>query len=196
MKYEQLVARAGKFISYGLVMAALFSLIVVPRLLSGNRPIPGYGVTPLEIIAGYFAAGICGGVVVALLYPLRQWFLGAFFIGTLAAFPAYLGPAILMRGDDPWSVTLSSGFALAFFVGGGVASQIASEAYGRPIPSSQLVIGLWGLVLVCQIVGWYLGMRWPGEVRATVGLALVFMPPYVAALATFSRRRGGAKASA
>jgi hypothetical protein len=171
-------------------MAGAFSLLVVPRLLTGNQPIPTYGVTPLQIIAGYLAAGICGGLIVALLYPLKQWFLGAFFIGMLAALPAYLGPAVLMRGNDPWSVTLSIGLVAAFFVGGGVGSLIASESYGRPIPSSQLVLGLWGIVVVCQVVGWYLGMRWPGEVRATVGLGLVFMPPYVAALATFSRRRG------
>jgi len=114
----------------------------------------------------------------------------------LAAFPAYFGPAVLMRGNDPWSETLSIGLVLAFFVGGGLGSQIASESYGRPVPSSQLVLVLWGIVVVCQVVGWYLGMRWPGEVRATVGLGLVFMPPYVAALATFSRRRGGSQAAA
>ena len=191
MKGQPLASRARRFVRYGLFMAGLFSLIVAPRLLTGNHPIPEYGVTPLEIIVGYFAAGICGGLIVALLYPLKQWFLGAFFIGMLAAFPAYLGPAILMRGNESWSVTLAFGFVAAFFVGGGVGALIASESYGRPIPSSQLVLGLWAVVVVCQVAGWYLGMRWPGEVRATVGLGLVFLPPYLAVLATYSRRRGG-----
>src|SRR5512135_2721714 len=109
MKDERLAERARKFVRYGLFMAGFFSLFVVPRLLTGNRPIPEYGVTPLVIIAGYFAAGLGGGLIVALLYPLKQWFLGAFFIGMLAAFPAYLGPAVLMRGNDPCSVTLSIG---------------------------------------------------------------------------------------
>jgi peptidoglycan/LPS O-acetylase OafA/YrhL len=78
----------------------------------------------------------------------------------------------------------------SFFVGGGLGALIASQSYGRPIPSSQLVAALWVVVVLCQVAGWYMGMRWRGEVRATVGLGLVFMPPYVAALATFSRRRG------
>ena len=192
MKAERLAERARRFVRYGIFMAGAFSLLVVPRLLTGNHPIPEYGVTPLQIIAGYLAAGILGGLIVATLYPLKQWFLGAFFIGMLAACPAYLGPAVLMRRNDPWSETFVVGFVAAFFVGGGVGSQIASESYGRPIPSSLLLFGLWAIVAVCQVVGWYLGMRWPGEVRATVGLGLVFMPPYVAALATFSRRRSGA----
>jgi hypothetical protein len=40
---------------------------------------------------------------------------------------------------------------------------------------------------------WYLGMRWPGETRAGIGMGLVFLPIYVAILATLAHRKFAAR---
>ena len=188
---ESLIKRARRFVRLGLMMAGGFSLFLVRALLtSGNRPLPRYGLTPLEIVAEYFLAGALGGGLIAVLYPIRRWFLGAFALGVLAALPAYLGFALLMKSDEPWSVAWIIGGICAFFVGGGVGTQISSESRSRPVPSARLIVTLWVIVGAGQIVGWYLGLHWPGETRATIGLGLVFLPLYIAILATLSRSRG------
>jgi hypothetical protein len=170
-------------------MAGLFSLLLVPALLtSGNRPLPRYGLTPLEIVAVYFLAGALGGGLIAVLYPIRRWFLGAFALGVFGALPAYLGAGLLMRSGEPWSEAWIIGGICAFLVGGGLGTQISSESHSRPVPSPRLIKTLWIIVGAGQIVGWYLGLNWPGEPLAAIGLGLVFLPLYIAILATLSRR--------
>ena len=187
---EELAQRTRTFVRWGLFMGVGFCIFLIPSVLTGgNRPLQRYGLTPLQIAAVYLASGILGGALIALLYPLKRWFLGAFLLGMLAALPAYLGLALLMRGHDPLPVTLTIGFVASFFVGGGLGTQISSESHSRPIPSSAFVMALWIVVGLCQVLGWYLGMRWPGETRGTIGLGLVFLPLFVALLATLSRSR-------
>jgi hypothetical protein len=185
---DSLTRRIRKFTRIGLIMATGFSLFLLPFLLTGpNRPLPKYGLTPLQIVAVYYAGGIFGSSAVAVLYPIRRWFLGAFLLGAIAAAPVYLGFSFLMRGDDPASVAWVIGGVLAFFAGGGLGTQLWSETHKGPTRTT--VRALWTIVAACQVVGWYLGMRWPGEVRAAIGLGLVFLPLFLALLATVSYSR-------
>ena len=184
-----LLSRIRKFVRVGLYMATAFSLLLVPlALLVGNRPLTRYGLTPLQIAAVYFLAGIVGGVVVALVYPINRWFLGAFVLGSLALAPVYVGFSLLLRSsDDPPSLPWALGGTLALLVGGGVGTQIWSEQHRGA--SRRTVTALWIIVAVCQPIGWYLGLHWAGESPAAVGLELVFLPLYIAVLASFSRFR-------
>jgi hypothetical protein len=186
---DNLSQRVKRFVRWGLYFASCCSLFLIPFVLeSGNRPIPRYGLTPLQIAAVYFATGIMGGVVVAVAYPMNRWFLGAFALGTLAAAPAYIVFGMMMqKKDDPASLPWILGGVLAVFVGGGAGTQLWSEEHSGA--SRATVITLWVVVLLCQPIGWYLGLRWPGERLATIGLGLVFLPLWVALLATLSRNR-------
>ena len=191
-----LTQRIRTFVRYGLYMATGFSLLLIPAvLLIGNRALPRYGLTPIQIVAVYYLAGVMGGVVVALVYPISRWFLGAFALGSLAVAPVYVGFGLLLRTrDDPASLPWALGGVLALFVGGGVGTQIWSEQHGGPTRST--LIALWIVVALTQPIGWYLGLRWPGETRAAVGLGFVFMPLYVALLASISRARLSSNAAA
>jgi hypothetical protein len=184
---ENLGQRLKRFVRWGLYFAGCCSLFLIPFVLvSGNRPIPRYGITPLQIAAVYFATGIMGGVLVALAYPMNRWFLGAFALGTIAAAPAYTVFGLMMQNkDDPAALPWVLGGVCAVFVGGGVGSHFWSEQHGGA--SRSTVITLWVVVLLCQPIGWYLGLRWSGEPPATIGLGLVFLPLWVALLATISR---------
>ena len=186
---DTLDRRIKRFVRWGLYFACCCSLFLVPfALAAGNRPIPRYGVTPLAIAAMYFATGIMGGIIVALAYPMKRWFLGAFAVGTLAATPAYVVAGLMLRDkSDPASLPWVLGAVLALFVGGGVGTQIWSEEHGGA--SRETMIALWIVVLVTQPIGWYLGLRWPGEGLAAIGLGLVFLPLWVASLATITRHR-------
>lgn len=148
---------------------------------------PRYGVTPLQIAFVYFGTGIIGGMVVALAYPINRWFLGAFILGTLAAAPAYTAFGIMMqKKDEPAYLPWILGGVCAVVVGGGLGTQFWSEKHEGAERSTVLV--LWGVVLVSVPTGCYLGMRWPGESPAAIGLTLVFLPLWIALLATLSRR--------
>ena len=189
---EHLLERLKRFTRWGFYFASMCSLFLIPSIISsGNRPIERYGMTPLQIATVYFATGIAGGAVVALAYPISRWFLGAFVLGTLAIMPAYTVFALMMqKKDDPPSLPWILGGVGAVFVGGGVGTKFWSDEHrGASRPT---VIALWIVVLLCQPIGWYLGLRWPGEPPATIGLGLVFLPLWVALLATLSRRRAGA----
>jgi len=193
MADDTLSSRARRFVRWGFLAGAGFSLLLLPWLaLTGNRPLPRFGLTPLAVAAVYVLAGTIGGMLVALLYPLRRWFLGAFLLGVVTLFPVYTGFALLLRGDAPLSVGWVLGGVLAFFVGGGLGTQIWTEEGAQAAASPRTVMVLWIVTAACQVPGWYLGLRWPGESRAAVGLALVFLPPFVAALATISRARRSA----
>jgi hypothetical protein len=185
MESDTFTQRARKFMRIGMIMATGFSLFLVPSLLSyGNRPLPKYGLTPLQVVAVYFAGGILGSVAVAVLYPINRWFLGAFLLGAVAAAPIYLSFSFLLRGVAPAPVAWSLGGVLAFLVGGGLGTQLWSESHKGPTRTT--VRALWAIVAVCQAVGWYLVIR---EVRAGVGFALVFLPLFLALLATVSYSR-------
>ena len=182
--------RVRTYVPWGFAIGCVFCLFLIPVLLRyGNHALPPYSITPLQIAITYVLSGAFGGLLVAMLYPLRRWFLGSFALGMIVVFPAYMAFSVLLRGTDPWAEAWIIGGIAAFFVGGGLGTQISSESYSRPIPTPQLIVTLWVVVAICQVVGWYLGMKWPGGARAMVGLALVFAPLYVAALATLSRRR-------
>lgn len=187
MPYDPLRSRLRRFMRIGLVGATLFSLFLVPSfLINGNRPIPKVGLTPLQNLAVYYLGGILGSILVAILYPIQRWFLGAFALGTVAMAPLYLGFALLVMRDIPRAAMWSIGIVLAYLVGGGVGTQIWSEHGGA---NKNTVVVLWIVAAACQIPGWYMGMRWAGQTLATIGLGLVFMPLYPAMLATVARKK-------
>ena len=195
MSPDSSLGRFRRFVAIGVFGATAFSLFLIPSFLAyGNRPIPRVGLTPLQNLVVYYAGGVGGGTLVALLYPLRRWFLGAFILGAVALAPMYLGFALLIGRGIPTTVAWAIGCVLAYFVGGGLGTQIWSDEHGGSDKST--VIALWLVTVVCQVPGWYMGMRWPGETQAGIGLGLVFMPAYLAALATISRKRQNAPAAA
>lgn len=174
-KPSTLSERVRTYTPWGLGIGGGLCLFLIPSLLRyGNHPLPGYGITPLQIAIVYVLSGLVGGLLMAALFPLSRWFLGSFVLGMIVLFPAYMAFGVLMRENDPWAQSWTIGVICAFFVGGGVGTQISSESYSRPIPTPQLIAALWVVVGVGQVVGWYLGLKWPGGARAMIGLGLVF----------------------
>jgi hypothetical protein len=190
MTDDALSPRVRRYVSWGFFVGACLCVFLLPAVvLTGNRPLARYGLTPLEIAALYVLAGTLGGALVGVLYPITRWFLGAFLLGAIALLPVYLGFALLLAGDTPLSARWVIGAVPAFFVGGGLGAHLWSGEHKHAGPNSRTIVALWIVAIVCQVPGWYLGMRWAGEAPAVVGLGLVFFPPFVAALATLARQR-------
>jgi hypothetical protein len=89
----------------GLIFATLFSALVVGvSLLEGSSPYVRYGLTPWQVVAGYYAAGLLGGVLFEIARPWRRRYAGKFFSAYLILFFLYGGCAatlfpILLAGD-------------------------------------------------------------------------------------------------
>jgi hypothetical protein len=185
---DTLGQRLRRFVRWGVYTAAVLSLTLIPTLVrTGNRPIPGDRITPFQIAIVYVLAGIIGGSLVAFLYPLSRWFLGAFLLGAVATTPVFVGLGFLTSANEPSSATWIIAGVGTFFVGGSLGTLVWSTAHRGPdLPT---LISLWAIAVVCQVIGWYLGSRWPGEPPATIGIALVLLPLLPALLATVSRWR-------
>jgi hypothetical protein len=188
VRTDTLPRRLGTFAGFGLLEGILCALAILARMLFlGNRVLPRIGLTPLGLAGTYLAAGVVGGALFGLLYPLRRWFLGGVCLGIVALLPVYVAIALLMPTEFSVSVGLIIGGVLAFIVGGGVGAQTWSE--GRARVARRTLRLLWAVTVACQLLGWYLGLRWAGRPAATVGLFLLIVPLYLALLATFARER-------
>src|SRR5512135_571983 len=110
----------GKGIGLGLVVASGFSLIAtIIWLAFGSTEPDSAGPSYGALIGMYYSAGLLGGALVGLAWPLRRYFLGSAFLGVIGVFPLYLGAAFLESGHSHWltSENIQIASLLALLVG-------------------------------------------------------------------------------
>ncbi len=119
----RLRARLRYTVGGGLVLAALFSLIVTVQFVSaGQRPFQQVGVTFGLVIAYYFVTGIAAGVVAGLLWPIGRTWPGALLVGYLVVAPVWfitgleLGEPLRVAAHGASVLSLAFGPPLGFYV--------------------------------------------------------------------------------
>ncbi len=120
----QLMAHVWLGIRWGLAMATLMSAWVTFVVVAGSPDaFTKIGVTYQEVVAAYYAGGIVAGAIVGALLPLRRTFAGAALVGTVAAFPVWVGFWFVSEGapqrwqsGDWYGIAL---FSVVFGIAGG-----------------------------------------------------------------------------
>lgn len=103
----------------GVAMALITCVVAVTLyVLRGPAAFERLGVSLTEVVAIYCLAGVLGGAIGGLLYPLTRWRGGAALLGAFAATPLYVGAALLLSAD--WS----TGVIAAWIVGGAVGHNL------------------------------------------------------------------------
>jgi hypothetical protein len=119
-----MIARIWVGIRWGLAIATLLSAWVTIVAVAGNPDaFTRVGVTYRGVVTAYYAGGIVAGAIGGALLPLRRTFAGAALVGTIAAFPVWVGfwfvsegaPGRWERGDW-YGIAL---FSVAFGIVGG-----------------------------------------------------------------------------
>lgn len=76
---------------HGIGVATLFSAYVLIVVAAGGRAHIELGVSVRTVVAGYFVAGVVGGLIYGALAPLTKWWIGRALVGFLIMFPIGLG---------------------------------------------------------------------------------------------------------
>ena len=133
--HAPLVYRLKTGMVYGLFIAAGFSLFVtLMRLVLGPEYGKETGFSLLGIILAYFAAGLVGGFVGGLFWPMGQTLLGRMVLGFFVMWPAMaiFGLPLLDRAH-PWSYVLDTTIIAAFIGPISGAATLAKDGR-RPPP--------------------------------------------------------------
>jgi hypothetical protein len=86
-------------IGNGLFMGCFFTAVVlVIRVVPGNRPFERTGVTIASTIAVYLIGGMLAGAIIGLLRPLARYALGAMLVSIPAALPVAIRMAVAFEG--------------------------------------------------------------------------------------------------
>jgi hypothetical protein len=102
-------------IRWGLVVATVFSAWVTVVAVAGSADaFTKVGVTYRAVVVAYYAGGIVAGAMVGALLPLRRTFAGAALVGTIAAFPAWMGFWFVSEGT-PWRWQSWDWYGIALF---------------------------------------------------------------------------------
>jgi len=116
----------GFGVACGLGMALLFSLLVgALALLRGSDWNPTYEVSTLDVIRGYFLAGLLGGAVFGLLRPLTQSRLGAALVGVIVGPIVYGAVAGVVDAQPEWG-------AATTIIPGVLVGGISGWIWGKP----------------------------------------------------------------
>jgi hypothetical protein len=118
-------------LSWGLFGAFFFSCIATAIVaLSGKSPKSKYGLTLLEIIQAYFAAGLLLGLILGWLRPLteRRW--GAILVGALAGTTIYTTIGVAMWGVT--SEAIAAGLVLGIPMGGLIGNREWKGSHRSP----------------------------------------------------------------
>src|SRR5689334_21564449 len=85
------------------------------RITAGAAPFEHTGTAYGQTVGIYFAAFTIGGVLIALLWPLRRWAIGSMVLGFLFLLPVYSGfvlvdaePAARFSSWNVWSTLIIS----------------------------------------------------------------------------------------
>jgi len=146
----------------------------------------------------YLAGGLAAGVLVAVLYPLGRWIVGAFVVGAAAAVPMYFMFGQLLATDESPRETAVASVLLAALVGGPVATAVWLEDRGRNLPAWvamlryptwRTVRHAWMVAVICAAVAWYVGLRWSGQWPGVAAVFLFLGPAALATLVTIMATR-------
>ncbi len=167
----------------GVVLSAWVTLVYV---IAGSAPFQRNGVTFVQTVAVYLTAGPLGGLLVALAHPLYRSIVGAFALGTLALFPAYLGFGILEIGNEHVSSVFLVALLAALLVGGsvGVGSWLDDNprdwapAWVNSLryPTGHTLLYLWAAACLLAATAWLIGGRWAGHWPAVIAIPLFLIP--------------------
>lgn len=111
----QLIARVWLGIRWGLAIATIMSAWVTFVAVAGSPDaFTKIGVTYRWVVLAYYAGGIVAGAIGGALLPLRRTFAGATLVGTIAAFPAWVGFWFVSEGA-PWRWEQGDWYGIALF---------------------------------------------------------------------------------
>jgi hypothetical protein len=80
-------------------VAALYSAYVALLfVLRGETPFAAHGVTLSQVLATYVASGLVGGILYAVLHPLRNKLLGRVILGVVVASLVFFGIGVATEG--------------------------------------------------------------------------------------------------
>lgn len=102
-------------LALGLAVATGLSVwVTILRVVLGGE----LDTTYLIVVRTYYAAGLAGGLLVGLAWPLRSWVFGSALLGVLGMLPFYLGFAFAESAPQrPSGESLLEALVLALMVG-------------------------------------------------------------------------------
>jgi len=192
------LANLAKGVGLGLFIATVFSAWVT---IAGSGSRESLGVSYRALVGMYYTAGLAGGLIVGLAWPLSRHLLGAGLLGVLGMFPLYLGAGMLQSPTSQWWSldNISTAGFIALMVGYPVGMALWFKDNPAPpwikallYPSAVLVRNVW-LVAIPLAGGSLLLTKWTGSwpfglVVLTV-LGLFALPLGLALFVTFRRGR-------
>jgi hypothetical protein len=145
-------------LGWTLSVATLFSCyVLVLTLLRGSTHFEQLGMTAWQMIAGYYAAAIVSGVLLALLRPFADRRYGALLVGALVGASIYGAIGVAMYGFRPvvgWVALI-----VAPFAGGlGVVIYDGGLSFSTRTPGGRL--WLYAVALIVAVVLLWLDMQY------------------------------------
>jgi peptidoglycan/LPS O-acetylase OafA/YrhL len=91
-------------LSFSVAFSVLAAIAFVILLMNGEASAikRDTGLNFPEIILLYVVGGLVGGVLIGLLRPLRSTAVGSFVIGTISAFPCFMGYILMTDPRTDW----------------------------------------------------------------------------------------------
>jgi hypothetical protein len=167
--------------------AGLLLCLYAGRVYVGRAVVaaPSPGPAFAQLAAVYLIAGVLGGVLTAITFPLVRWVGGAFVVGALALFPMYFGMG-LIDGHEPASDRLLFAAIAALAVGG----TAGAREWLDERRNAYTLVQVWSFAAVCSIIAWIVGLHWAGEWPAAVAAFVFLVPVMLALFVTLDRRPG------
>lgn len=144
---------------------------------------PSRGPAFWQVVAVYLLAGIAGGVLTAITFPLVRWLGGAFLVGAVAVLPMYFGIGLLVDTESG-SQRLLTAAVLALAVGG----TAGAREWLNEHRSAYTLAQVWLFAAVCAAVAWIVGLQWAGEWPAALAAFVFLVPVMLALFVTFDRK--------
>ena len=179
-------------ISLGLAVATGFTAwVTFLRLAAGTVGFDKLGTTYRDVVRVYYGAGLVGGLLMGLVWPIRRSVVGSALIGVLGIFPLYYGFAIQRSPRSEWlsAESLVTACVLSVVVGSSLGAGAWLRDHPRGpfwvdalrYPTAATVRWLWAFALGVAVVAWLIGTSWAGQWPAILAL-IIFMLPLVLAV--------------
>jgi hypothetical protein len=139
------------------------------------------------VLVSYPIAGLLGGMLAAVAFPLVRWVGGAFVVGAAAMLPLYLGVGLAVDGGAVRD-HLATAAICAVCVGGLVGVRAWFDEHRRRYKLAHV----WLFALICAAVAWFVGIRWAGQWPAVVAMFVFLLPVAVALFVTLDHRDASA----
>lgn len=128
-------------VAWGLFLAVAFTILgailALIRALVG--PAHGWqaGLSYLSVIGFYLVAGVVGGALVGLLYPLTRWWIGRRVAGIVVAVPITIAVRYTVYGPGLWTEAELQKWVVTALIWG-LAMSFAPEPFAREYWSAQV----------------------------------------------------------